>query len=181
MSALQLDLFGDVEAAEEVAATAAAAEAASKAEAELRQAERLAAWQARFEIGVYRLVHRKRLGEWRIGYRCPDPWCATIDNPRDLTAGHGFDPTRPGWAPSDGRCFGVRRLERTTHRLEDIEVTPQGHYIARCWCRAARFSALSRADLTEQAREHKHYVTQVKPPIEEWSSWADGWYERWKS
>src|SRR4051794_24545503 len=92
--ALQLDLFGEVEAAEETAAAEAAQQAAREERAEALRAE----WSARFTVGVYRL--RNNLGQWqggpRLGFQCPDPWCNSVTDGYNLERGHGYNPWRPG-------------------------------------------------------------------------------------
>jgi hypothetical protein len=168
-AATQLDLFGQVEAAEEEAER----EAARQAEEEVRKAAELAVWTARFEVAVFRVrIYRDRW-ETRIGYRCPDPWCASVADRWNLARAHGFDPLQVGETTFDGKCHVVRGWESTTHRLEDVRVTESGDFEARCFCRQVLFYGASQAEMQEQCDEHRAYVTQKKPRRPEWAYWND--------
>jgi len=100
--AVQLDLFGEVEAREREAAAKAAEKAAEKA-----------AWHAQFEraswVAPWDTAGGIKKGETVLGYRCPDPDCGQVEiNAHILNLNHGFDPNLPGRAPYDGRCRRLR-------------------------------------------------------------------------
>ena len=98
-AALQLDLFGEVEAAESAAATAAAKAAAD-----------LAAWRARFDRATWTPPEGVLLPPEQ-GWVCPDPECRRIErNAFLLNINHGWNPDAPGWAPFDGHCQRLRLL-----------------------------------------------------------------------
>ncbi|HEY3514553.1 MAG TPA: hypothetical protein VGL36_35565 [Kribbella sp.] len=177
MTAVQLDLFGEVEAAEQTAAEETARAAVRAA----RYADLVAEWRARFEVGVYRLRNNVGgyTGGWRTGYRCPDPWCSEVASARDLARGHGFDPDTPGEATFDSRCNGVRSLQLMTHRLEDVEQIARGQYRAGCFCRDVLFTGASLDELDRQLAEHTAHWRQPKTVRAEWSTWTPGWNKRW--
>lgn len=111
MSATQLDLFGQVEAAER--------EASQRREQAQREAAgcRAAAdaWRARFEradwIAPYDTAGGMLKGERKPGWRCPDPDCGEIEpNSFLLSINHGFDPDVPGRQPWNGRCTRLKLL-----------------------------------------------------------------------
>lgn len=109
MTAVQLDLFGEVEKTEHEAS---------------ERADTLVAWRARFEradwIAPYDTAGGTPKGGHVPGWRCPDPECGEIEpGPTGflLSINHGFDPDVPGWQPWDGRCRKVRR--RAASGMED--------------------------------------------------------------
>jgi hypothetical protein len=99
-SAVQLDLFGEVE----------------------RRLDARAAWLARFEradwIAPHDTAAGPRSGDPPLkkgecspvpGWRCPDPECGEVEpNAYHLMIGHGWNPHLPGDGPFDGRCHKVR-------------------------------------------------------------------------
>lgn len=100
MSAIQLDLFGEVEKAEQ--------------DARDREQER-ADWLARFEradwIAPWDTAGGMKKGESALGWRCPDPECRDIElSSYLLVIEHGWDPYEPGHEPFDGRCHRLRLL-----------------------------------------------------------------------
>lgn len=100
LAAVQLDLFGEVLAAE--------------AEQQ-RQADELVAWQAQFErapwVAPWDTAGGMKAGDSVLGWRCPDPDCGVIEvNDYHLMINHGWSPNQPGHAPYDGRCHRVRLL-----------------------------------------------------------------------
>jgi hypothetical protein len=107
-TAVQLDLFGEVEAHERETA-AKAAERAAEAQA----------WHARFErapwVAPWDTAGGMKKGESVLGYRCPDPDCGQVEiNSHILSLNHGFDPLIAGRAPYDGRCHRLRRRHAST-------------------------------------------------------------------
>lgn len=106
-TAVQYDLFGEIEAAEHSAEDAAGERRLARAE-----------WAARFERPDWVAPHDTqggmRKGDSKPGWRCPDPECREIEpNGFSLTINHGWDPETPGHEPFDGRCHKVRRRART--------------------------------------------------------------------
>ncbi|PSL08156.1 hypothetical protein CLV30_101123 [Haloactinopolyspora alba] len=92
-AATQLDLFGDVLAAEQ---------------RDQRILHEAAAWRARFD----RVEWSSPLPNItpRLGYRCPDPDCRQVEPAAFVLAiNHGFDPDTPGRQPHHGRCHRVTR------------------------------------------------------------------------
>lgn len=134
----QLDLFGEVEAAESLA--------------EQRRRER-AEWAARFEradwVAPYDTQGGTKKGQSCPGWRCPDPDCGEIEpNAFLLSINHGFDPGVPGRQAWNGLCTSRRAAERRAAQLITVHcftcphvergATPQdahdlmeGHYAAR--------------------------------------------------
>jgi len=102
-ASVQLDLFGEVEQAQQ--------EASERVNAR-------AAWQARFGradwIAPWDTADGRPKGSVTRGWRCPDPDCGEIE-PNDflLSITHGFDPNVPGHRPLDGRCAKLRMLAGT--------------------------------------------------------------------
>lgn len=99
-SAVQLDLFGEVEKAEQAARD---------------RAQARADWQARFEradwVASYDTAGGMKKGSRTPGWRCPDPECGEIEpNSYHLSISHGWDPEVPGREPFDGRCQKLRLL-----------------------------------------------------------------------
>ena len=97
---VQLDLFGEVERAEDTKT----------------------AWLARFDrpdwVAPWDTAGGMRKGDRKPGWRCPDPDCGDIEpNSYLLYANHGWDPYRPGAEPFDGRCTAVKLRE--AHALYD--------------------------------------------------------------
>lgn len=90
---VQLDLFGEIEAAERTRAD----------------------WLARFEqadwIAPWDTAGGMKKGDSKPGWRCPDPECGKVEPNSTLLANdHGWDPHRPGYEPFDGRCHRLRLL-----------------------------------------------------------------------
>lgn len=113
MTAVQLDLFGEVEKTERAA--------------DDREAAR-AAWKARFEradwIAPWDTASGTPKGGRVPGWRCPDPECGEIEpGPTGylLRSNHGWDPDVPGEEPFDGRCHKVR-LRRNQAAAEKREL-----------------------------------------------------------
>jgi hypothetical protein len=104
---VQLDLFGEVEKAEQDARD---------------RAQAAAAWAARFEradwIAPWDTAGGMKKGDRVLGWRCPDPDCGQIEPNATLLANdHGWDPRMPGQEPFDGRCHRLRLL--AAHRAYD--------------------------------------------------------------
>lgn len=156
---LQLDLFGEVELHEEQ----------GEIEALRARYGKLEDWAARFALGVVKLGR----GPARTGWVCPDPYCQGVEvQPWLLALGHGYHPGIAGWAPRDGRCFGVRHIERCSHFVENVRPGPDGTLLGDCWCkRVNSFMATSGAGLAGLVNEHRVHVTRVKPPLSEWRGW----------
>lgn len=100
VSEIQLDLFGEVEKAEQ--------------DARDREQER-AGWLARFEradwIAPWDCADGTPKGGRVPGWRCPDPECGEIEpSSYLLIIEHGWDPYTPGEEPFDGRCHKLRLL-----------------------------------------------------------------------
>lgn len=99
-AAVQLDLFGEVEKAEQAA----------------RDREQARAdWLARFEradwIAPWDTASGTPKGARVPGWRCPDPECGEIEpgeTAYHLEINHGWNPHIPGREPFDGRCHKVR-------------------------------------------------------------------------
>jgi hypothetical protein len=109
---VQLDLFGEVEKAEQDARD---------------RAQAAAAWAARFEradwIAPWDTAGGLKKGDRVLGWRCPDPACGQIEPNATLLANdHGWDPQVPGREPSDGCCHRLRLL--AAHRA--YEARQQG-------------------------------------------------------
>jgi hypothetical protein len=146
-STLQLDLFGEVEAAEDTR-------------------EQELAWLARFErVPAVPLVERKGelVGENRFnltGWLCPDPDCGCVElKTEHLVSIHGFDPLTPGRAPSDGRCEMVARIWAQPHGLGEVRRLPGGRVSSYCTC--GDFTDLtgdSVADLEAAIEGHRLYI-----------------------
>lgn len=111
-SAVQLDLFGEVEAGEQARAE----------------------WLARFEradwIAPWDTATGPRPGDPPLkkgerspvpGWRCPDPECGVVEpNTCLLMINHGWNPDVPGDGPFDGRCHSVRlRRNQAEHAARE--------------------------------------------------------------
>ena len=101
---VQLDLFGQIEAAETEAARQLGARAAERA-----------AWLARFErvefIAAYDWQNGVKAGDVVLGWRCPDPACGEVESTSfTLSLNHGFDPDIPGRQPYGGGCTKLSLL-----------------------------------------------------------------------
>jgi len=100
MAGTQLDLFGEVEKAEQ--------DAIGREQARVD-------WRARFEradwVAPYDTQGGMRKGDSKLGWRCPDPACREVEpNSFLLNINHGWDPDVPGHEPWDGRCQKLRLL-----------------------------------------------------------------------
>jgi hypothetical protein len=148
-STLQLDLFGEVEAAE------------NTREQEL-------AWLARFQrVPAVLLVERmgETVGEDRWGqtaWLCPDPDCGGIElKTEHLISIHGFDPFTPGHAPSDGRCAAVSRYWAKPHALAGAIPQPDGRLMGYCTCgNFTQFTGDCVADLEAEIDGHLRYIAR---------------------
>ncbi len=147
-STLQLDLFGEVEAAE------------NTREQEL-------AWLGRFaRPPMVALVERQGelVGEhWSDhGWQCPDPDCLGVEiKAEHLVSIHGFDPFTPGHAPSDGRCAAVSRDWAKPHALAGAIPQRDGRLMGYCTC--GNFTQITGdciADLEAEIDGHRRYIAR---------------------
>jgi hypothetical protein len=109
--AVQLDLFGEVPAAEDK---------------QQRKADELAAWQAQFErapwVAPYDTAGGMKAGESTLGWRCPDPDCGVVEvNGSHLMINQGWAPNQVGHAPYDGRCHRLRSPARQADAAAERE------------------------------------------------------------
>lgn len=113
---VQLDLFGEVEQAEQ------AARDRDQARTE---------WLARFEradwVAPWDTAGGMKKGESLLGWRCPDPECSQVEvNEYHLMIEHGWDVHTPGSAPFDGRCHRLRLLASHAHADAKRQATACG-------------------------------------------------------
>ncbi|MFI5736202.1 hypothetical protein ACIA49_39170 [Kribbella sp. NPDC051587] len=148
-STLQLDLFGEVEAAE------------NTREHEL-------AWLARFQrVPAVLMVERKGeiVGENRwnqTAWLCPDPDCGRVETRTELLISiHGFDPFTPGHAPSDGRCVNVAHYWAKPHALAGAIPQADGRLMGYCTCgNFTHFKGDCVADLEAEIDGHRRYIAR---------------------
>jgi len=146
-TSLQLDLFGEVEAAENT------------------RGQELA-WLARFErVPAVVLVERngELVGEDRwgwVGWLCPDPDCGSVElKTEHLASIHGFDPLTPGCAPADGRCVSVAQAWARPHELEAVAGLADGRVKGYCTCGDfTDLTGASVADLEAEIEGHRRYI-----------------------
>jgi hypothetical protein len=154
----QLDLFGEVEAAEEAVA------------AKLTEREE---WTARFERADWIAPYDCGYGPagTRVpGWRCPDPACGEVEpNDYTLSINHGFDPTTPGRAPWNGRCLHFRSQQWCTHKLHNVHPSTDGTLTGDCTCRNLDgITGTTEAELEQLVDQHREAVTAELAPVDGW-------------